>query len=148
MERWRCARKELFAHAAFGDDLAWRQSVVSFSRCESNTGETPEPRSRDPRRVVEQHGQELPLGDSQQEEARQPQQESGLSSLFGSRHEDNEQMLASPDVASSRSHPATGWDKTSGKPLAGVDICCGQQPEIAAENTSAEAPRVDGGNTS
>jgi RNA-directed DNA polymerase len=62
----------LFAHAAFADDLAWRQTVVSFSRCESSTGETPEPRSRDPRRVLEQLGQELPVGVSQQEQARQP----------------------------------------------------------------------------
>jgi hypothetical protein len=53
-------------------------------------------------------------------------------------------MLRSTDVASSRSQPAIGWDKTSGKPPAGVDIYCGQQPEKAAENTSAEAPRGEG----
>jgi len=138
----------LFAHAAFGDDLAWRRTVLGFTRCESNAGEMPEPRSRDPRRVVEQHGQELPLGESQQEQARQPQQESGLPGLSGSRHEDDEQVLASTDVASSRSRPPVGLDKTSGKPPAGVDICAGQPPATSAENTPAVAPGEAGGRQS
>jgi hypothetical protein len=56
-------------------------------------------------------------------------------------------MLRSTDVASSRSQPTTGWDKTSGKPPAGVDIYCGQQPKDAVENTSAEAPRGEGGSS-
>jgi hypothetical protein len=47
---------------------------------------------RDPRRLLEQFGQELPCGVSQQEQARQPQQEPGLSRLsVGPRHDDAKQ---------------------------------------------------------
>lgn len=61
------ARSEaLFAHAKAGDDLAWRRMVARFSRF----GETQGPQPRDPRRFLEQHRQEVPLGVSQQEEAR------------------------------------------------------------------------------
>ena len=60
------ARAEaLFAHARFGDDLGWRRMVAGFSRI----GETQEPDPRPAGRFVEQHGQELPLGLSQQEQA-------------------------------------------------------------------------------
>ncbi len=55
----------LFAHARTGDDLAWRRMVAGFSRF----GETQGPQPRDPRRLVERHGQEVPLGVSQQEDA-------------------------------------------------------------------------------
>jgi RNA-directed DNA polymerase len=61
------ARSEaLFAHARSGDDLAWRRMVSQFSRL----GETQGPQPRDPRRLVDQHREEVPLGLSQQEEAR------------------------------------------------------------------------------
>jgi hypothetical protein len=48
---------------------------------------------RDPRRLLEQFGQELPCGVSQQEQARQPQQEPGLPSLsVGPRHDGVKQL--------------------------------------------------------
>jgi RNA-directed DNA polymerase len=56
----------LFAHARGGDDVTWRRTVTGFSRL----GEAPEPATGDPRRLVEQRRQELPLGLSQQERAR------------------------------------------------------------------------------
>jgi hypothetical protein len=55
----------LFAHARVGDDLGWRRMVAASSRL----GETQGPQPRAARRLVEQHGQEVPLGVSQQEEA-------------------------------------------------------------------------------
>lgn len=56
----------LFAHAMRGDDVRWRQTVCRFSRF----GEAQGPRPRDPRRLVEQFGQEVPVREPQQEEAR------------------------------------------------------------------------------
>jgi len=64
-----------------------------------NLGEAQEPATRRSRRLVEQHGRQVPLREPQQEEARQPQQESGLPSLLAPRHESP--ML--PDDAPSRS---------------------------------------------
>jgi len=55
----------LFAHARFGDDVAWRREVARFTRI----GEAHEPEPRPARRVVEQRRQELPVGLSQQEQA-------------------------------------------------------------------------------
>ncbi len=55
----------LFAHARFGDDLAWRQMVAGFSRF----GEAQEPGSPAAGRFVKQLREELPLGLSQQEQA-------------------------------------------------------------------------------
>lgn len=74
----------LFAHARGGDDVAWRRAMLRFSRFE--LGEAPAPATRDARRLVEKPGLELPLGLSQQEASRQPQQESGLPPLLGPRH--------------------------------------------------------------
>jgi retron-type reverse transcriptase len=130
----------LFAHALWGDDVAWRRVVVSRGRYESTEGETLEPRSRDPRRLLEQFRQELPVGDPQQEEARQPQQEPGLPCLSGSRHGDKEQQLKPPDDAPSRSHPHHGWDEPAGKTSAGIEIPCGRCPSESGEKMSAEAP--------
>jgi len=42
----------LFAHARWGDDAAWRRTVLGFSRL--NFGEAPAPATRDPRRHVGQ----------------------------------------------------------------------------------------------
>jgi RNA-directed DNA polymerase len=65
-ERELQARGEaLLAHARFGDDVAWRRTVVGFSRFR----ETPEPATRAAGRLVEQFREELPLGLSQQEQA-------------------------------------------------------------------------------
>ena len=55
----------LFAHARFGDDLAWRQTVCRFSRIGEAQGPDPRPAGR----LLEQFRQELPLGVSQQEQA-------------------------------------------------------------------------------
>ena len=129
----------LFAHVATGDDTAWRRAVLLRGRIDVE-GEAQEPRSRHPRRLLEQRRQELPLGVSQQERAWQPQQEPGLSCLCGSRHEDGGQGPASPDDVPSRSGPVVGADEPSGKPSAGVDIRCGQLPDRTTENRSAEAP--------
>ena len=65
-ERELQARGEaLFAHARFGDDLAWRQMVCRRSRF----GETQAPDPRPAGWFLEQFRQELPLGVSQQEQA-------------------------------------------------------------------------------
>ncbi len=109
----------LFAHARTGDDVAWRRMVCRFSKF----GETPGPATRDARRLVEQHGEELPLRDPQQEEARQPQQESGLPPCFGPRHGGADPP---PDDASSRA-PALripmARDETKGKSPPSAERC-------------------------
>ena len=74
--------ESLFAHAQCADDVAWRRMVLTFSRIR----EAQEPASRPARRLVEQHGQELPLGDPQQEPRRQQEQEHRVPSCAGSRH--------------------------------------------------------------
>jgi hypothetical protein len=105
----------LFAHAGFGDDVAWRRMVARFSRI----WDAQEPASRPARRVVEQHGEELPLRDPQQEHARQPQQEQRLPGLSGSRHDD----FVSTDDAHSRALTAqAGGDETTGKTPPPADI--------------------------
>jgi hypothetical protein len=101
----------IFAHARHGDDVGWRRAVIAAGAGVDEVGpggrrvvparprgwlreerrapslwEAQEPRSRRSRRLLEQQGQELPLGDPQQEEARQPQQESGLPCLSVPRH--------------------------------------------------------------
>ena len=60
----------LFAHAARGDDIAWRRVVASTGRGGQSPGEVQGPQPRDPRRVVEQLRQEVPVGLPQQEQAR------------------------------------------------------------------------------
>ena len=55
----------LFARARWADDVAWRRVVAGFSRF----GEMQGPQPRPARRLVEQQGQEVPLGVPQQEEA-------------------------------------------------------------------------------
>jgi len=97
----------LLAHARLSDDVAWRRIVLGFH----HFGEAQEPQPRPARRLLEQHRQELPLGVSQQEEARQPQQEQRLPSLRVPRHGD----AASPDDAPSRALPPVGRDKSTGK---------------------------------
>jgi RNA-directed DNA polymerase len=55
----------LFAHARFGDDVAWRRMATGFSRI----WERQEPGPHSAGRLVGQHHEELPLGVSQQEQA-------------------------------------------------------------------------------
>ena len=131
----------LFAHVSTANDSAWCRTVLSLGRVDCDEGEAQEPRRRGPGRLLEQHGQELPLRVSQQEDAWQPQQEPGLPGLSCSRHDDGEQWLVSPDDAPSCSSPARGLDEASGKPSTGVEILCRRMPERTKENTSAEAPR-------
>lgn len=50
----------------------------------------------------------------------------------------------SADDARSGCDPSRGADEASGKPPAGVDIQCGQQPNRTTENTSAGAPSSGG----
>lgn len=53
----------LFAHAQYSDDVAWRRTILKFSRYR----EVQEPQTRDAGRLVEQHREQVPLGLSQQE---------------------------------------------------------------------------------
>jgi hypothetical protein len=140
-----CAQQRatsIFAHARWADDLAWRRVVLAQSRHLRAEGDALEPRPRHARRLLEQPGQELPVGVSQQEEPWQPQQEPGLSCLSGSRHDGVEQALEPADDARSRSIPIGGMDESSGKTSAGADIQRGQTPDRATENASAGAPRI------
>jgi RNA-directed DNA polymerase len=130
----------LFAHVTTADDSAWRRTVLSLSRLRDDEREALEPQPRGARRLLEQRRQELPLRVSQQQDARQPQQQPGLPGLFGSRHDDREQTLGSPDDVPSCSGPNVGLDESSGKPSADVDLQCGQLPERTTENMVAEAP--------
>ena len=110
----------LFAHALYADDKAWRQTVLQF-------GGAQERQPRASRRLVEQHGQEVPLGVSQQEEARQPQQEPGLPSRLVPWHGGRlKETPTPPDDASSRSPSADAdRDETCRKPSACPDIRSG-----------------------
>lgn len=84
---------------------------MRFSRYPDDLGEAQAPATRDARRLVEQHGPELPLRLLQQEASRQPQQESGIPGLPGPRHGGSEP----PDNAPSRARPALagGRDETT-----------------------------------
>ena len=111
----------LFAHACYGDDVGWRCEINRLSHYEQSTatvGEALEPSSRNPGRFLEQFRQELPLRNPQQEHAGQPQQESGLSCLSGSRHGGT----LPPDVALSRSRSVTDRDETTSKSPADPEI--------------------------
>jgi len=114
----------MFAHAAHGDDLAWRRDLVARSRYAVGDGVQHGPEtdgtfsrgreSRDSRRLVDQLGEELPVVQPQQELARQPQQEpglqEGLSSLSRPRHDG-----APPtDDAASRSSATCVWNEFPG----------------------------------
>ena len=60
----------LFAHARRGDDIAWRKVVAAMGCGADPPGEVQGPQPRDPRRGVEQHRREVPVGLPQQEQAR------------------------------------------------------------------------------
>ncbi|MCC6884327.1 MAG: hypothetical protein IT576_19365 [Verrucomicrobiales bacterium] len=110
----------LFAHAQFGDDIAWRRMVCGFSRL----GEALEPDDgpRPARRLLEQYRQELPLRHPQQEQGGQSQQEQRLPSLFAPWHGDT---ALPPDDAPSRA-PATAGDETTRKTPPQAEICPGR----------------------
>ncbi|MFN0130477.1 MAG: hypothetical protein ACKV19_27775, partial [Verrucomicrobiales bacterium] len=116
-----------FAHAGFGSDKAWRRHLCD--RLE-NLWERQGPASRDARRILEQHGQELPLGVPQQEEAPEPQQEPGLPPLLVLRHGGD---VPPPDDAFSSAPPLNGGDKHPTPPPGASDI----HPRSGAEK---EAP--------
>lgn len=139
----------LFAHARFGDDVAWRRAVLavranrdlSVESVESLAGEAQEPESRDPGRLLEQRAQEVPLGLSQQVEARQPERQPGLPRLFGSRHGGG----APPDDALSRAPLAEGGAEPSGKPPADADFCGSSDRSTSpAEKAAVGAPTRGG----
>jgi len=128
--------QSLFAHVLAADDVNWRRAVIACSRWKrSEFGETQEPASRDPGRVLEQHGQELPFRSAQQEQARQSQSQPGLPGLSGSRHERHDGVVPSDD-ASSRSPAVRGGDETTEKPPARLEI-------PPRENRRAGAPPFD-----
>jgi hypothetical protein len=87
--------ESLFANARTADDTAWRQTVVQFSRVRDVQG--PEP--RDARGLLEQRRGQVPLAVSQQEEARQPEQQPWLPGLSGPQRGGNP-----PDNARSSAH--------------------------------------------
>jgi hypothetical protein len=60
----------LFAHPRRGDDIAWRRVVAALGCGADSPGEVQGPQPRDPRRGVEQHRREVPVGLPQQEQAR------------------------------------------------------------------------------
>ena len=117
----------LFAHARHADDLAWRRTVLEFSIYDVQPGETQEPRPRPAGRVLEQQGQELPLGHPQQEQGREPQQEPRLPSVSRSRHGESEQQFAPPDDAPSRACRDLRRDESSDKTSADGDVAGEQQ---------------------
>ncbi len=134
----------LFAHACVGDDVGWRRALCGFSRYDHKAnlcGEALEPSTRNPGRGLEQFRQELPLRQPQQEQARQPQQECGLPSLSGSRHEGR----WPPDDAPSRSRRRIYLDESAGKSPSAPDIQSedAESSYVRAENGAVGAPFID-----
>ena len=81
-ERQAAAKAQsLFAHASVGDDKNWRREALRWH----DFGDEPDPAAGGARRFLEQHGSELPFRVSQQERARQPEQEQRLPAGFGPR---------------------------------------------------------------
>lgn len=118
----------LFAHARFGDDVAWRRTVVTgFSRLNHEFGETQEPEPRDARWLVEQHGEELPLREPQQEHAHEPQQEQRVPGVSGSQYDgpgaqDGSQSRPADNASSRAPARQTAGDEATGKPPASAEI--------------------------
>lgn len=133
--------QSLFAHAKWGDDAAWRLSMLRTVPLDGYFGEMLEIEPCHTRRLLEQHGQELSFSVSQQEDARQPQQESGLPCGFVSRHEGS--MLT--DDASSRPQDAKFRGETIGKPTVGVDILRSLNGEEREEKIPTVAPFFEKG---
>jgi hypothetical protein len=119
-----------FAHVLSADDAKWRAEVIRLSPWNKAFGETLEPASCDPGRLLEQRRQELPFRAAQQEQAWQSQSQPGLPGLSGSRHG---RSVVPPDDAFSRSPAWKGGDEATEKPPARPEI-----PE--GENGCAGAP--------
>lgn len=126
----------LFAHARWGDDAAWRRAALATWEFSKYSGEMQEAEPRDAGRLLEQQGREVPFRQSQQEEAGQPQQESGFPSGLVSRHEGRWPT----DDVSSRSRIRRVLDETSDKPTAGVDIFEAENNGRIEEKRPAVAP--------
>ena len=136
----------LFAHAHQAHDRAFCRNLLAAR----SHGEAPEllP-SRHPRRLLEPHRQEVPLGLPQQEASRQPQPEPGLAGLLAPRHggartkgDLDGSPVQPPDVAPSRApgiDPCGSilGDKSRGRPSTRIDIQGGGGPP---EKTPAEGP--------
>ncbi|MBK6938897.1 MAG: RNA-directed DNA polymerase [Planctomycetes bacterium] len=135
----------MFAHASRADDRAWRSVVLSFSRLvlsgSREAQERPEPRHA--RRLLEQLGQELPLGDPEQEEALEPQYESGLPSLSAPRHGGAE--VPPDDAPSGAPRSLDRGDEACGRAPIESEIQRGASSDssVPAEKVSVGAPRVD-----
>lgn len=106
----------LFAHPAVADDRAWRVAVLR--RHDFGEGQGPGPAGR----LLEQHRQELPRRVSQQEQARQPEQEQRFPAGCGPRHGE---AVPSTDDAPSRARPPRGGAETAGKTPPGPETPCG-----------------------
>lgn len=125
----------LFAHAAWADDLAWRQALCRRT-AQRRLGDRQGDASCDARRLLGQHGQEVPLRLSQQEEASQPQQESGLPTVPLLRHGGAD---GPPDDAGSRALADLAGDETQGKTSLPADRC---PPDGAVTKAGGEAPKA------
>ena len=116
----------LVAHVRRGDDLAWRQTVLDLHDFGAETGaperDTPQRPARDPRRLLEQPSQELPLGLSQQEPPWQQEPQPGIPRGLVPRHEDGGRKAPSTDGACSCSIDENPMDKPPRKPPPGPDI--------------------------
>jgi hypothetical protein len=123
----------LFAHVLHADDAQWRAEILRLSPWHNAFGETLEPASCDPERLLEQRRQELPFRTAQQEQAWQSQSQPGLPGLSGSRHGRSD---VPPDDALSRSPAWIGGDETTEKPPAWPEIPGG-------ENGCAGAPTFE-----
>lgn len=111
----------LFAHARWADDVAWRRAVCRRTEHRrSECGDTLGTAARHARRLLDQHGQELPLRVPQQEEPAQPQQEPGLPPLPLPWHGG---ATPPPDDACSRAPDIQSGDETTGKSTPPADSC-------------------------
>ena len=135
----------LYAHAAAGDDRAWRNEIVRFGEAQEQAARQP----RDPRRIVEQHRQEVSRGVSQQEEARQPQPQPGLPSGLVPRHgggenTGNENETPPDDVPCRSLFGKPDGDETCRKPPVRSDICGGDPLTEKARAGAGEPGREEG----
>ena len=119
-----------FVHAAGADDVGWRRTLCQdlneiWERQGLATGQ--------PGRLMEQHGQELPLRHPQQERSRQPQQESGLPALLVLRHGG---AVSPPDDAFSSAPSPGDGDKSTVRLPSSANI----SPRMERKTDGGEGP--------
>jgi RNA-directed DNA polymerase len=128
----------LFAHACWADDVAWRRAVCRRTgHRRAEFGDTPGTAARQPRRLLDQHGQELPLRVPQQEEPAPPQQEPGLPPLPFPRHGG---ATPPPDDACSRAPDVKSGDETTGKSTPPAESRCPSDDPVTKAGGVAPFP--------